>query len=201
VAFPTTSVLDNFDRANTGPPPSASWTGDASMAAAECKVISNTVAANASNGFDYWNPTTYGPDSECFMDIPTKPGSGQYAAVYVRFDPPGNNGYEVELDVAAGTDSVLIFRCDNTVFTQLGASISQEFTAGDSLGLEMIGSTLQAYRKSGTWSALGTTRTDGTYTVAGNLALQFGDTTARGDNFGGGTVVVSSDTLMAQAIM
>jgi hypothetical protein len=188
VAFPTTSVLDTFDRADVGPPPSASWSADTVTGPSGLKVVGNLVAVSQANGFDYWNVATYGPDSEVFLDVTTKPGNGNYFAVYLRFDPVGHNGYEAELDVAAGTDTTGIWREDNAVFTQLGASISQEFAAGDALGLEMVGSTLQAYRRSsGVWSALGTTRTDATYAVAGRLAAQFGDTIARGNDFGGGT--------------
>ena len=197
--FPTTGVLDNFNRANEGPPPSASWTSDTGTGPNNLVVNTNVCAATAGNAFAYWNPSTFGPDSEGYFTLTTKAGNGAYIAVYLRYDAAGNNGYEGEYDEAA-TDTSAYWREDAGAYTQLGASVSQEFVVGDGFGLEMIGSTMQLYRRSsGVWAALGTTRTDATYTAAGNIGMQMSHTTNRFDDFGGGTV--ASDTLYAQSIM
>jgi hypothetical protein len=56
----------------------------------------------------------------------------------------------------------------------------------------MIGSTITIYRKTGgVWSSVKTC-TDSTYSSAGKIGLETQGTTARLDNFGGGTVVSNS---------
>ncbi len=198
MAFPTTSILDTGVRANAGPPPSASWSADTGVGPNQLVIASNTFAVNAANGYAYWNVATFGPASEVFCTITTTTES-QYTAIYLRVDPVGNNGYEAEVDPVAGTDTSAYFRMDNAVYTQLGASVSQEFTNGDGFGLEMIGNVMQMYRRSaGVWATLGTTRTDSTYTVAGNLALQLGEILVDVNDFGGGTAIISGNMLFKE---
>ena len=107
------------------------------------------------------------------------------------------DGYSIEydLDVPGATSTIAYFRYDNNVGTQLGASenVTQP-VAGDDVGLEMVGSALQAWRKpsGGAWATYaGTGRSDGTYTAAGNFLISvYEDTkTAVFDNFSGGTVI------------
>lgn len=187
-SFPTTSVLDTGVRANAGPPPSASWTADTGIGTNNLVISSNSIAATTANAYAYWNVSTFGPNSEVFCTITTK-ADGNYVAVYARVDPAGNNGYEVENDPVAGTDTSAYFIMTGAVFTQLGASVSQEFANGDGLGLEIVGSTLQMQRRSASvWATLGTSRSDSTYASAGNLALQIGNTLPRVNDFGGGTI-------------
>ncbi len=196
MAFPTTSVLDSFDRANEGPPPSSSWTADTGFGSNGLRVVSNVCGATSlSDSFAYWNVSSPGPDCEVFVTVSTKPANGNYCALYLRsvFAGAGSDGYELQLNVATGTDTTQHYRVDNFVFTALGAAINQEFTAGDGLGLEIIGNSLQAYRRSsGVWAALGTTRADSTYTAAGRTGIQIQDTTGRFDDFGAGTVVAAA---------
>lgn len=178
----TTPILDTFNRANEGPPPSASWTN----INAGLKVVSNLCAANASNSVDYYNVTTYGPNAEVFCEVTTKPTNGQSIGIYLRLKDVGSvvtvDGYVLFVFVAAGTDSMLIQRVDNGVATTLGATISQETTAGDKILLRIIGTTLFLERN----ESLNTTRTDSTYTAAGYIGAAITDTTGRIDNFGGG---------------
>ena len=55
MAFPNTPVLDNFNRANEGPPPSANWVGWI-MAASNLIVYTNVCACNvAGNGDAGWD--------------------------------------------------------------------------------------------------------------------------------------------------
>lgn len=179
---PTTPVLDTFNRANEGPPPSTSWTN----LNAGLKVISNVCGANASNSVSYWNVGNFGPDCEVFCTITTKPGSGQSVGLYLRGKDTGSvvtfDAYLLVALVQAGTDILRIQRVDNAVATTLGADVSQEFSANDVILLRMIGSTLfMEYN-----NVVQTTRTDSTYAAAGVIAAAIGDTTGRIDDFGGG---------------
>lgn len=192
MAFPTTSVLDNFNRTNEGPPPSASWSGPVFSGHGQLKVSSNTcIPDGAGNKNDYWNVATFGPDSEAFVTITSK-GATAWVDVFVRLASPGTtgvDGYSVEMDSGAAT--VTHYRIDNGVLTALGSAISQAFSNGDALGLKIVGSTLQAYRQpsGGSWATLGTTRSDSTYTAAGNIGLHAANTSVVMDDFGGGTAL------------
>lgn len=184
LSFPSTPILDDFNRANEGPPPSASWTGPATGFGNNLQVVSNAVAAVGAAGSGYWNPSTLGPDSEVYA---TYAALGTFT-VLGRVSSPGAtfNGYGFQAPGA----SVRMFRFDSGVGTQLGESIGQARSVGDILGLELVGSTLAGYvRTSGVWSAP-ITQTDSTYTSAGYLALSLGGTTGSYDDFGGGTIVV-----------
>jgi len=198
VSFPTTGVIDNFNRTNEGPPPSANWDNNPSGVANDgLKVVSNAAAGNASGDSvyneSYWDVTTFGGASEAHCTISTLPSAGRSAGLFLRLQTPataGADGYYGEYLQLAGTDEAYIYRIDNTVFTQLGLVVaSQDFSAGDGFGFEAIGDTLSLYRNSGGWAQLGTSRTDATYGGAGYIGAVIEDTTGRIDNFGGGTVV------------
>ena len=66
-------------------------------------------------------------------------------------------------------------------------------SAGDSIGMSMVGSTITVYYKAsgGSWTSLGT-RTDSTYTAAGRLQLgqwlSSSGVASTIDNFGGGAI-------------
>jgi hypothetical protein len=81
------------------------------------------------------------------------------------------------------------FRLDDNVSTILGADETVTLGVGDSLGLEIVGSTLQAYKKTGgTWSVACPSRTDSAYASAGNIGLGADGTATRLTDFGGGTI-------------
>lgn len=200
-AFPTTSVLDNFTGTNGTDLPvySSNW-ALLNSAQTNLEIQSNGAAptATGTNANDYWT-TNFGPDSEVFLIVAAKGADGNtFESIVARIQGEGGSntwdGYILNFDPDAGTDAPSIARIDNASATQLGAALSQEYAANDSFGLEIIGSTLQAYYKAsgGSWAALGTTRSDSTYTSAGKLGFQMYETptiTGRLDDFGGGTVV------------
>lgn len=193
MAFPTTSTLDTFDRTNSATL-GANWS-DLLGLGLRWGISSNTAAPQASNAADYWNGATY-TNVECYGIISTKPADGAGTVYFLaRLASVGGttfDGYAVALVPASGTDQVAFFRIDNGVPTQLGATISQEVAAGESLGLEVNSTTLTAYYKTGgSWSSLGT-RTDSTYSAAGRIGLLSADTSPRINDFGGGTIVAGT---------
>jgi hypothetical protein len=178
----TTPILDGFNRANEGPPPSTSWTN----LNAGLKVVSNVCVANAANSVDYYNVGTYGPDCEVYGTVTTKPASGQSIAFYLRLKDVGSiatvDGYLVLALVQAGTDILRVQRLDNGTATTLGADVSQEYATSDKFLLRATGSTLIMERN----NAIAATRSDTTYGAAGNLGAAIGDTVGAFDDFGGG---------------
>jgi len=185
MAFPTIStVLDDFNRADEGPPPSASWAGPILGQPFGIKVVSNTVKGNgagASSGA--WN-ATFGPDCEARISLVTASG---IMGLYMRMSSPTSSsadGYHLRTD---NVNNWLIYRIDNGTSTQLGSTVNGPAT-GTMLGAELIGDQIVMYHFiSGAWSST-ITRTDATYGAAGYIGLVGANTTFAYDDFIGGTV-------------
>ena len=199
MSFPREGVLDNFNRANEGPPPSASWANN--WLGNGLKVQSNALIAhvNAANNGSYWSAGTFGPDCEIYLTLASIWSSNVWGhiALAARIVDPTNatavDGYSVsiESDGSGQPRGSSYYRIDNGVYTRLGSAFTRgsNWTAGERLGLELIGSTLQAYIFSGgSWSTLTTSRSDSTYNAAGHLSISTDRTEWTGDDFGGGTV-------------
>lgn len=197
MAFPLTPILDDFNRADIGPPPSASWLStnpDGGSAFAVHKVVSNQLSPNAAASWSCWN-TTYGPDCEVYADVPTLGTLGNTHQLYLRMTPDtvSRDGYTFVLKSTSSTlADFAISRVDNTVETTIGATVTGiAFAAGDAFGGSAIGNILTLWaRRSGVWSPI-LDRYDATYTAAGKLDVFSPDATIRLDNFGGGTLGTS----------
>lgn len=198
--FPTTSVLDDFNRANENPlSQGGNWPGPTYSGLSTLQLLSNVVGSTGADGSRY-RTETFGPNSEAFLTVSTLgTASGHYVGVEVRVATPNTatiDTYEVAIEWGGVSwNAVTVYEVTNGSFAQLGATITQSWTAGDGLGEEIIGSganNITVYRRSGsTWSSLGQ-RSDATITAAGNISAVIGSTTPRIDDFGGGTIVVSA---------
>src|SRR3990167_3338105 len=195
-AFPTTSLLDNFNRTNEGPPPSASWSYPVYPWDNGLRVVSNQCVNNGAWSDAYWN-TDVGDDEEWWATFASLGSDDSRNSVYGRIANPNSTslrGYYVEFTpkVGAGADEWRIFRADSsTSSTQLVATVTgHDLAAGDGFGIELVGSTIKGYKYvSGSWSEV-LSRTDSTYLTGGYGAIGV-ENNAIFDDFGGGTVVVS----------
>lgn len=197
MAFPTNGVIDDFNRANEGPP----MTGWTTFLADGMKVVSNAASfggtGTASDNGVYYTTPTPGPDCEVYATMTTRNGS--YCDLYARLVDIGSNttdGYDFSY---AGTNTLKMFRLDGNGATeswvQLGATETPTTADGDAWGGTIIGSALQLYFKAsgGSWVAQGPGTTSSTYTLAGKLGMSVGPQTAiRIDDFGGGTLEAGS---------
>lgn len=199
---PSQPILDNFNRADTGPPPSGSWSFaeliPADSSSSGLKVVANKLAPkdDVSSYAGYWNPAAYQTPAEVYATITAGREllrlwlciSGQEGAGTA-------NGYYLEYDFSSGTDTLGVYRVTNGVATLLGALINQEVASGDSIGLHHSGTTLEVWYRpvAGAWASLGT-RADSTYT-SGFLGTSIdrqgnvGSLLALDDFGGGGTPV------------
>lgn len=194
MAFPTTGVLDSFTGTNGTDLPvySSNWssapTGGVTLEIQDNAVTGTSAGSNNTNSW----ATTFGPDIEAYVTITTKPADGNIVLLLARGTQETSlltaDGYCLRFAPVAGTDTLTIQRIDNGGQTSISSAFSQEVSNGDSIGLEIVGSTLTAYYKpsGGNWTALGTA-TDSTYTTSGKIGLFTTSTTIRMDNFGGGT--------------
>jgi hypothetical protein len=182
MAFPTTSILDNFNRADGDV--GSNWGAPAWIDTVRLAISTNQVQFNDAGGGGYYNVSTYGPDSEVYITITTLSGSLE---LYLRLDTPGAaaNGYRLRFRSAFA--QLLYYRLDGGVATQLGATDTLTLSSGDSVGGDMVGSTLTAYTNQGAWGSI-STRTDTTYTAAGYIGIDGSATAMLADNFGGGTI-------------
>lgn len=181
MVFPTTPVLDDFNRADQGPPPSSSWT-DGFLAINGLAVISNQCGAPANFGNSYWNPATFGPDCEVFATVAAH---SSFPKVWARLKEPGSDTVDGYCLSASSTDWTF-FRVDNGVLTQIGAALTGVGCAnGDQVGLRIVGSKLTAYKN----GVLVGTETDATYPAAGFIGLNGQTSAIRWDDFGGGAYV------------
>lgn len=199
--FPTTGVLDTFTRADDPSSAGTNWT----VINQSLGIISNTLYNPVGSGFSigYWNPATYGPDSECYFTIPTLPGSGQEVSAWLRMT---NTSLAVftcyGFTWTGGTQNLRIRKFVSGSATDLN-NATVAVAAGEKLGVECIGTTLTAYLFSGgSWSSVLTT-TDTSISAAGALGVTIQNGIARLDDFAGGQVVAAVPFVpgrMAQAV-
>lgn len=187
MAFPTASVLDNFNRANANPDGSGSWTSLFN----NIQILSNEAKGTSTSNVVYWNAGTFNANCETYVTLGgTLPGGGGYVEVGARVNLSPLNGYAVRAaKVDAGTDVIQLSRIDNSVATSL-ATYNQEISSGDSIGIECNGSTIKAYYKAsgGSWTEV-ISVTDSTYGSGGRASLAIISSVATVDNYGGGDIV------------
>lgn len=204
MAFPTTTLLDDFDRADASDL-GADWSANPTESASNLAISSNQAKRSGTNQScaNYYNPATYGPDVEAYFTIGANLTGTTNTGVICRLTTPGAgtaDGYRLSV-----VNNILrVFRYDNGSATQLGSDISVTTATGDSFGIWAIGGQLLVYQKAsgGSWTWRGV-RSDATYSAAGYLALATFDQIdqARFDNFSGGTHVptVFSDAFAGTA--
>lgn len=195
MAFPTTGLLDAFNRANENPLTGALGSGPIIPAAPRLQIVTNQVTSVGATGSAYTG-TSYGPDAEAFCTVAVKPTNTNAINLALRLVTPNTaswKGYWLSVKAQAGTDTWEIYRVDNGTFTLLGSTVTgPEFTAGDKIGFQATGSTLTGFAfQASAWSQI-IQRSDATYGAAGPIGVQIDDTTGAIDDFSGGTVVVSA---------
>ena len=193
-SFPTTSVLDTFNRANTGPPPSGSWVNEFGSG---LKVVSNEVVPSAYGaGQDHgstWN-TPFEADQEAYFTIksfPTTDVAGE-TCVMLRLQTANSstaNRYEVCAHPTASNDTIRVWKQVNTIWTKTyELSIGRNFTAGDIFGASIIGSVINVYLNGSVVAS--TTAPD--ITGAGYIGIaSYHLSSGTYDDFGGGATNVS----------
>ena len=186
MAFPTTSILDDFNRGSLG----AGWT----VEGGSLSLVSNQLRGN---GYGYLNGASYGPDCEAYATIVVLPASEEMNVV-VRYDPANQTGYGIRK--VGGANQWRLFRYD-AGYTSVSLALgSATFAAGDKLGVRAVGSTISAWLYSGgAWSKLAEV-TDTTYTAAGRIWVYIPGTTGRFDDLGGGAVVNAPTNTAAPTI-
>jgi len=201
MAFPTTGLLDDCNRANGGL--GSNWSSDPRNVLANDanapQILSNQChpgALSVTSGA-WWNVATFGPDCECYADINFNTTTTfQFLA---RGQEPSSSlstfdGYMGSI-YRSGTDSVAyINRIDNSSGTQLG--VNQNITGlPTKFGIECNGSTIKIWwYVAGAWNSY--SQTDSTYSAAGVIGVEFYEANSTAtpylDNFSGGTTITGT---------
>lgn len=190
--FPVNGVVDAFNRANETPI-AAPWAGPLFSGEGQMNLTSNALKFSTTSGIfsgSYYNQL-FGPDVEAYFTLSTLPADTERINFMARVQNPGAagiNGYMVTLIASGvGNDTVRIRKTTAGSNSTLGADItSEDFAAGDGLGIQVIGSTIKAWRRSsGVWRELGS-RTDTSFTTAGYIGFEGDGTTTVIEDFGGG---------------
>jgi hypothetical protein len=194
MAFPTTSLLDDFNRANEGPPPSSSWAADPlGVSTTAHSVVSNQAT---SGQHSYWL-TSFGADQEAWMTVASVPAS--VVGLFVRIQSPDTasaDAYEVQWKLSGVIEVVQVINSYSSEVS-LGTHSGPVPAAGDKIGVDIYGTgatvTLDIYIDDGGagW-ALETTFTDSgvnRITSAGYIGFFTGSGADDIDDFGGGARV------------
>ena len=188
--FPTTPVLDSFTRANESPVASG-WLGPTRPAGGQLKILSNQLLmlapADASNSNHSYFNTSYAADQEGYVTVVTLPAAAGGVSVTARIVSPGVGGVNFyQWTYTTGTGWRLFVVIGNS-YTQLGSTAATPvLSAGDTIGLRLIGPTLTGLAKlSGVWTEI-LTINNSQITAGGFLGVEITDATAVTDDFGGG---------------
>jgi hypothetical protein len=179
------NLLDNFNRANEGPPLSSSWKGYGGG----FSVDNNLAKPHAPSGPNaaLWNQNIYKPDQEAFLTVATKPtNSSSSLGLFLRIDDY-LNGYMATFVPQDNVDKVRIWKVSNGVASMLGTDILKEFNVGDKFIFKASGNILSVYHKTpfGSWTFV-CSRTNSSYNHPGKIGLYAAGDSGRADDFGGG---------------
>lgn len=196
-----TAVLDNFNRPDEGPPPSANWTnGFAAILGGTTEPGHSVVDNQLFNDFNdvaqnWWNVRQFGPDCEAYITVTdsTNLASVGLAARLTSISGFSSNGYVVQINATGGGASraYTIWRIDGTG-GEILASDSESGAGsmtGDRYGIRITGSLIEIIGDTGDGPTIKLSVEDSTYTTAGYIGVVTeSQPQARWDDFGGGTL-------------
>jgi len=182
--FPSSPVLDTFDRADENP--IAGWT--TGPPASGMKVVSNVMTGQAAGSNGAYLPTIYAGDVEMYATLSVE--GGWVDILHYLFDPL--SGSDTQLGYAIITNfpsSGQVSLCRRAVGSWVvNATASWTFAANDSLGVTKVGNLHSLYAKAsgGSWALLASA-VDSVLPMSGRLGV----TTDRGtgaayNDYGGG---------------
>lgn len=197
MTFPTTPVLDNFNRADGSL--GANWVNPTGGCYhGELAIISSQCAQAGDTGYGTMSAynTSFGPDCEFYVTATAVTAGVSQIQLYIRSSANldgscSGNGYDLKVSFwNTGSNNELLLRRLSD-YAVLGAYHAVP-VAGDSFGIQAIGNAIKVFYKpsAGSWSEV-ISATDSTTTGAGYSGLMLNDTSLRLDNFGGGTLAAA----------
>lgn len=195
--FPTTPILDTFNRADENPL-AGIWTTFTGVGLSPLKVVSNQVLATGANGT--WNGEFVGQDFsdvEAYVTLPTSTAVASEIFLKVRLlstggsftsiPDPGHDCYQ--LLVRGNSATWALYRVTNGSAVAIATFTGVTPASGHKIGVRCVGPVIEAWGDSGAGWVFRGQATDATWTH-GAIGLIFGDAVSalRGDDFGGGNI-------------
>lgn len=187
MGFPTTSILDNFNRPDEDPlSGGGAWIAPLFPGWSHLSLVSNEAKRLTSNWGGCLYDTLYNKDQEIYVTITNISGDGRMF-MYARLQKPTDPTIGYSLDYYHTYNRLRFARWDSNSYVQLGASVTITLKAGDVVGFRIQGTTFEGFVNG---NSVGS-RVDSNYQLSGYLAVELHNTSIRIDDFGGGEVVVS----------
>lgn len=195
MAFPTTSILDDFNRADENPLAGGWSSGPVWYGDPLHKLVSNQAAAVTGGPFHdaVWG-TTFAADQEIYVTVATVTNLTSIA-LYARLTGENTSGYTnayFSVDFNNSTGNVSLQHYDGSETVLDTANISGGLASGDSIGMECIGTSIKVYHKpsAGSWTEI-CSGTSSAQNVSGKLGITTDSSLGlyRLEDFGGGEVV------------
>lgn len=196
LSFPNTPILDDFNRANEGPPPSSNWTTGVGLLIGVFlhghRVVSNALAraTGEAESESYWNAAQFGPNAECYLTVSNATGL-QELGLSVRVSDIGTgsaDGYTVLIF----NGGLQVFKTTDGSPALLAAQTSHTIATGNKYGVQAVGGIVRLWCDSGSGWEMLLSADDATLTSAGSIAIfSSSTTTTTFDDFGGGTFGIS----------
>lgn len=178
--FPTTALLDDFNRADGGL--GGNWTVPVDSGDSTPTIVSNVWSGIGNFCSSYWSAASFAADQEVYIDV----NSANTHRLYLRIS--GGSWYRLEIDYSFNPDQSQIRYWNGSTYTTVATSVA-DITSAQAFGFEAIGTTLTGYKKvGGVWSSI-VSGTDSNLTGSGNIGIGAYSSTL--DNFSGGAVVNS----------
>lgn len=202
--FGLTPIIDDFNRADEGPPPSANWTlgfaaGLEGTTEPGHKVTSNELA-NVGNDINqnWWNASTFGPDCEVYLTVTNQTGVIAFGLAARLTDISGfsSNGYYMQVNLSGGGSdrTYQIIRIDNgsVIFLANTTENGVGDLVGNKYGLRVIGDRIQLWGDTGDGWKIRLEAVDSTYSDPGYFGvLSESDNFARWDDFSGDSLLLN----------
>lgn len=178
--FPTTGILDDFNRANEGPPLSSSWV----ISYEGLKVVSNQCAPNATseNWYEDKYNTSWGSDVEAYFTIATLDVNTEDVYTYIKND--GSTAYSIHYNGTAIWLGYLVSG-DETLLNATNYTLQ----SGYKLGISYVDGVLTGWVNNTTsWTSVVTASNSSSLNTSGftYLGMHSINGSMRYDDFGGG---------------
>ena len=190
IAFPSTPVLDTFDRANgvVG----GSWTDQPTS----FSINTNMLAPAGPVGYIEWNGATYGPDQEAYVTLGAFAAASLEQNLMLKTQGSTWSAGHIEVALSGGSSNVTVYTLQTGIgWTTIGTVAGAGFVAGDRFGARALANgSVQVFRNStviGTFSVAGWAYSG----LGGRIGISYD--TASGtlfDSFGGGNVTSNVNT-------
>ncbi len=190
-SFPTTNVLDDFNRANG--PLGPNWV-DPVNGLEELSVLANQMShACCGAASPTWAAAPYGPDQEAYIRFKALAPEAEGYTLTLKMQGPDVGNFHVEVHYDDGPNQVTVISYDGTYVTH-GAPIPVTYGPNDQFGARAYRNGTIAVYKNGAVMGTRSVASWAYYQQGGYIGMALNGYAKELDDWGGGTLVVSGNT-------